>query len=141
MARGHCPRVVALLDALHVRGGPLAIGLGTGNIEQAAYMKLEKVGLSRYFKFGGFGSDHRVRSELLRIGAARGCQQLGCELSDCEVVVIGDTYHDVDAALAIGARPVGVGTSGKTPQELLSRGASHAFETLEDSSVLAALLA
>lgn len=134
------PGVVPLLKALHARSEPLAIGLGTGNIEAAATMKLGKVGLSQYFKFGGFGSDHRIRSELIRIGAARGCLQLGRELSECEVVVIGDTVHDIDAALAIGARSVGVATSGKSPQELLSRGASHAFETLEDPSVLAALL-
>ena len=134
------PGVESLLHALDSRDGPFAIGLGTGNIEEAAYMKLRKVGLTRFFKFGGFGSDHRVRSELIRIGAERGCQLLGCESADCQVVVIGDTFHDVDAALAIGARAVGVGTSGKSTQELLSRGASHAFETLEDSFVLAALL-
>ncbi len=134
------PGVEPLLKALHSQGGRLAIGLGTGNIEAAAHMKLGKVGLSQYFNFGGFGSDHRIRSEIIRMGAARGCQQLGCSMSDCEVVVIGDTYHDIDAALAIGARSIGVGTSGKSPQDLLSRGASHAFETLEDPSVLAALL-
>jgi phosphoglycolate phosphatase-like HAD superfamily hydrolase len=134
------PGVVSLLDALHARGGPLAIGLGTGNIKEAAYMKLGKVGLSGYFSFGGFGSDHRIRSELIRTGAVRGSQQLCCKLSDCQVIVIGDTFHDVDAALAIGARALGVGTSGKSRQELLSRGASYAFETLEDPAVIDALI-
>jgi len=81
-----------------------------------------------------------VRSEIIRIGAARGSLRLGCALADCQVVVIGDTFHDIDAALAIGARAVGVGTSGRTPQELLARGATHAFETLQDSAVLATLL-
>ena len=134
------PGVESLLTHLHSRRGPLAIGLGTGNIEPAAYMKLNKVGLGRFFEFGGFGSDHRARSEIIRIGAMRGCQRLGCEVKDCQVVVIGDTFHDVDAALAIGARAVGVGTSGRTPQELLSHGATHAFLTLEDPSAVAALL-
>ena len=134
------PGVFSLLEALRSRGGPLAIGLGTGNIERAARMKLGKVGLCPYFSFGGFGSDHRIRSELIRVAAVRGSRHLGCELSECQVVVIGDTHHDVDAALAIGARAVGVGTSGKSPQELLRRGASHAFDTLEDASVVEALL-
>jgi phosphoglycolate phosphatase len=134
------PGVKSLLDALIARGGQLAIGLGTGNIEPAAYMKVNRVGLGSYFTFGGFGSDHRVRSEIIRIGATRGSLRLGCTLAKCQVVVIGDTFHDIDAALAIGARAVGVGTSGRTPQELLARGATHAFETLQDSAVLAALL-
>ena len=134
------PGVESLLTQLRSQGGPLAIGLGTGNIEPAAYMKLDKVGLGEYFEFGGFGSDHRVRSEIIRIGALRGSQRLGREAKDCQVVVIGDTFHDVDAALAIGARAIGVGTSGRSPLELLSRGATHAFSTLAEPSVLAALL-
>ncbi len=134
------PGVKSLLDALLAQGRQLAIGLGTGNIEQAAHMKVNRVELGGYFAFGGFGSDHRMRSEIIRIGAVRGSLRLGCALADCQVVVIGDTFHDVDAALAIGARAIGVGTSGRTPQELLSRGAAHAFETLQDPAALAALL-
>ena len=133
------PGVLSLLDRLRKQRKPLAVGLGTGNIEQAAYMKLGRVGLAEYFNFGGFGSDHRNRSELLRIGAARGAKLLGFALADCTVVVIGDTYHDVDAALAIGAQCIGVGTSGKTPSELRLRGASYAFDNLEDPLVMEAL--
>jgi phosphoglycolate phosphatase-like HAD superfamily hydrolase len=133
------PGVVSVLNGLRRQRNLLAVGLGTGNIEEAAYMKLGRAGLKEYFTFGGFGSDHHTRSELLRIGAARGAKHLGFALADCAVIVIGDTYHDVDAALAIGAQCIGVGTSGKTPSELRLRGATHAFENLEDPLVMEAL--
>ncbi len=118
----------------------MAIGLGTGNIERAAYIKLRHVGLDAHFTFGGFGSDHRIRSEIIRIAAERGCRLLGYPSTECLVVVIGDTIHDVDAARAIGARAIGVATSGVNPEELLARGAARAFRTLEDPLVRAALL-
>jgi phosphoglycolate phosphatase-like HAD superfamily hydrolase len=133
------PGVLSVLDGLREQRNLLAVGLGTGNIEEAAYMKLSRAGLGEYFNFGGFGSDHHTRSELLRIGAARGAKHLGFALADCTVIVIGDTYHDVDAALAIGAQCIGVGTSGKSPAELRLRGARHAFDNLEDPFVIEAL--
>jgi len=134
------PGVAELLERLLALNGPVAIGLGTGNIEPAAYLKLARVGLNHYFTFGGFGSDHRVRSEIIRVGAERGSSRLGFALSDCDVIVIGDTFHDVDAALAMGARAVAVGTSGVALEALVARGASYAFATLQDSQVLSALL-
>ncbi len=134
------PGATELLNALAPHGDALAIGLGTGNIEPAAFLKLRRVGLDGYFHFGGFGSDHRLRSEILRKAALRGSQRLRRRLSECDIVVIGDTFHDVDAALEIGARAVCVGTSGIALDQLRARGAQHAFESLADPDVLRVLL-
>jgi len=134
------PGAKQLLDLLITQGESLVIGLGTGNIETAARMKLGRVELDHYFTFGGFGSDHKVRSEIIRVAAQRGCARLGCPMSECEVLVIGDTFHDIDAALTIGARAVGVGTSGVCPEAMLARGASHAFQTMQDPAIISALL-
>ncbi|MBC8071299.1 MAG: HAD family hydrolase, partial [Deltaproteobacteria bacterium] len=45
------------LTALAAREG-LVIGLGTGNLERGARLKLEPLGLIEPFAFGGYGSDH-----------------------------------------------------------------------------------
>jgi phosphoglycolate phosphatase len=118
----------------------MAIGLGTGNVVEGARLKLEHVGLYRHFGFGGFGSDHEVRVELIRVGAERGARQLGQPLSACRVVIIGDTPKDVDAARGIGAEAIGVGTGGFSAAELLAHGAAHAFDDLTAPGALAALL-
>ena len=133
------PGALELMNALDWQSEAFAIGLGTGNLEPTAHLKLNRVGMAGLFSFGGFGSDHRLRSEILRIGALRGSRRLGRDPSECDTIVIGDTFHDVDAALAIGARAVCVATSGRSVDELEARGAHYAFESLEDPRVFEVL--
>lgn len=131
--------VAEALAAARERGG-VALGLGTGNVQEGARLKLEHVGLYQHFGFGGFGSDHELRVELIRVGAERGARQLGLPVSACRVVVIGDTPKDVDAARGIGAESLGVGTASFTAQQLLQHGATYAFDDLLAPGALEALL-
>ncbi len=95
-----------------------AVGLGTGNLERGARLKLARGGIHERFAFGGFGCDHEDRAELLRVGARRGAARLGVPLAACRVVVIGDTPKDVAAARAIGAECIAVCTGGFGPDAL-----------------------
>jgi phosphoglycolate phosphatase len=126
------------LAAASARG--LLLGLGTGNLERGARLKLEHVGLYHHFDFGGFGSDHELRVELIRTGAERGAQRLGLPVSACRVVVIGDTPKDIDAARGIGAESIGVGTAAFSAEQLRQHGATHAFDDLLAPGALTALL-
>lgn len=130
--------VVPLLEALVGRPG-LALGLGTGNIEPGARIKLTPPDLNRFFPFGGFGSDAEDRAELLAVGAGRGAARLGVAREACRVVVIGDTVRDVRAAHAIGATCVAVATGGNTVEELQASGAEVVVGALDDPRVWAAL--
>ena len=136
------PGVVELLDALDELADrtTVAVGLGTGNLERGAELKLARVGLSGRFAFGGYGSDHEERAELIRAGARRGADRLGCDAGDCRVVVVGDTPRDVAAALAVGGECVAVATGGHRTEALLAVGAVAAFEDLTAPGVLEALL-
>ena len=96
----------------------LALGLGTGNVERGARLKLEPAGLNEYFAFGGFGSDAEDRAEILRAGAERGADRLGRPLADCRVVIIGDTPRDIDAAHRIGAECIAVDTGTTDPDAI-----------------------
>lgn len=126
------------IEAARERG--MALGLGTGNIQEGARLKLEHVGLYRHFSFGGFGSDHELRVELIRRGAERGAEKLGKPLGECRVVIIGDTPKDVDAARGIGAESIGVGTGSFTAAALREHGATYAFDDLTAPGALRALL-
>jgi phosphoglycolate phosphatase len=116
------PGASSLLDLLERQSG-LAIGLGTGNVERGARAKLARGGLDRRFSFGGFGCDHEDRGRLLERGAQRGAKKLGAARADCDVIVIGDTPRDIEAARAIGARCVAVATGGHSAEELREAGA------------------
>ena len=133
------PGARELVESLHGLEG-VALGLGTGNIRPGAMTKLGRGGLDVFFDFGGFGCDAEDRVELLRAGAERGAEKLGVPLDECRVVVIGDTPRDVSAACAMGARCVGVGTGGFSPQELYGLGADAVFADLSGAAVRDAIL-
>ncbi|MGC4070729.1 MAG: HAD hydrolase-like protein [Polyangiaceae bacterium] len=133
--------VTEMLSALPTMGLPIAVGLGTGNVEAGARAKLGRCGLSSHFDFGGYGSDHELRSELLRIGAQRGAARLGRPVEQCRTLVIGDTRRDIDAARAIGAECLAVGTGGVALDALLAHGATCAVKTLSDPRAYAFLVA
>jgi phosphoglycolate phosphatase len=134
------PGVLELLDALAGHGG-LAIGLGTGNAEKGARIKLEPGGLNVFFPFGGFGCASEERALVLRQGAERGASLLGRDIDTCEVIVIGDTPKDVAAAVAIGARSIAVATGGSSMELLGSCGPDLLVEDLTDPRALDALIA
>ena len=129
------PGVVQVLDAA-AEWSHAALGLGTGNIRPGAAVKLGRVGIFDRFMFGGFGCDHEDRATLLRIGAARGTTVLGVPSETCRIVVIGDTPRDVQAALAIGAEMIGVGTSRFSANDLRACGAHAAFDDLTHPAAL-----
>jgi phosphoglycolate phosphatase-like HAD superfamily hydrolase len=148
---GHLPRELERASAFEVLPGVLGLltelsqredvvlGLGTGNTKPAAYAKLARGGLDAYFSFGGFGSDHSDRAELLRTGLQRGLERAGVRPGEAKVVVIGDTPHDVAAARAIDADCVAVSTGGFDRAALERAGARVVVSDLRATEVRAAL--
>lgn len=134
------PGVESVLAKASADAARFAVGLGTGNIRRGAEIKLARVGLNHYFLFGGYGSDHEDRGEIIRLGAQRGAALLGRALHACRVVIIGDTPRDVAAARAIGAECVAVGTSGFSVEALLQCGATAAFTDLTQGGAVEAIL-
>jgi phosphoglycolate phosphatase len=92
----------------------VVLGIATGNVRAGAEAKLAAAGLSAYFSLGGYGCDSHLRAELVAAAIARGRQR--GELT--EVVVVGDTVHDISAARACGAIACAVAT-GSDPAEAL----------------------
>jgi phosphoglycolate phosphatase-like HAD superfamily hydrolase len=91
----------------------LVQSLLTGNIEVNAAVKLSAVGLVEHIDLdvGAYGSDHRVRSELVAVARSKARTKYGVEFRPEDTVLIGDTPLDVAAAKAAGARSVAVASS------------------------------
>jgi phosphoglycolate phosphatase len=134
-----CPGARELLIRLQARA-EIALGLGTGNVQPGALLKLRAVGLERFFTFGGFGSDHDDRAEVLRIGVTRGTRALGDHLNGARVIVIGDTPRDVAAARAIGAECLAVATGPFDVHTLSDAGATWVVPTLTEPRALQVLV-
>ena len=133
------PGIRRLLDTLASRED-MYLALLTGNYEKAARLKLEHFDLWRYFSCGAFADDAADRNSLLpkALERIRACG--GSAVQPADVIVVGDTPHDVACALAAGARPVGVATGPFSVQQLRESGAETVFEDLSDTDAFLRLL-
>lgn len=133
------PGVRELLDALRPRSD-VFVGLLTGNFEEGARIKLEYFDLWQHFRCGAFGGDAADRNALVPIALERARR---CGLPDIgagDILVVGDTPHDVACARAAGAMPVAVATGLFTADELRASGADIVFKDLSDTASFLRLL-
>ena len=115
----------------------------TGNVRQVAEVKLTPLGLTRHLdlEVGAYGNEHEVRSELVPLARSRAAAAYAADFGGKATVLVGDTPLDVAAALATGARAVGVATGQFAAGELEAAGASAVLADLTGTAeVVAAVL-
>ena len=112
------PDAMALVGALRERENTL-VGLVTGNTSKTASIKLE---MARYdpawFPIGAFGNESAQRDDLTRLALQRARDLAGRAIKGDDVVVIGDTPDDIQAARAIDAVAVAVCTGYVAREQL-----------------------
>ncbi|MCE7007629.1 haloacid dehalogenase-like hydrolase [Kibdelosporangium philippinense] len=116
--------------------------LVTGNLPEVSHVKLDPFGLLEHIdlEIGGYGSLSAERSDLVSAAMELAAAKHGGFAPD-SVVVIGDTPHDVQAALHHGAVAIGVGTGRHSLTSLREAGAHAVFRDLSDTEkVLSAVL-
>jgi phosphoglycolate phosphatase len=120
-------------EVLHRLGNdPLVVQtLVTGNVPQVAAAKVAAFGLTDAFdaEVGGYGTDDSVRATLVRRSRERAEAKYRRRF---RTVVIGDTVHDVTAALANDATAIGVATGATSMAELAGAGAHAVLPDLSD---------
>jgi len=133
------PGIQALLDDLQARDG-VYLGLLTGNFEAGARIKLEYFDLWRYFQCGAFGDDAADRNALVPFAVSRAREGGVPDLAPHDILVVGDTPHDIACARAVGATPVAVATGMFTTEQLRDSGADIVFRDLSDTAAFTTLL-
>jgi phosphoglycolate phosphatase-like HAD superfamily hydrolase len=127
-------------------GGRIHQSVLTGNVRSVAEVKLAALGLREWLDLciGAYGDDHEDRTELVHVARRRAAAVHGRSASAFDgttTVVIGDTPLDISAALAAGARAVGVATGSYSADDLAACGADSVLPDLTDTAaVLRALL-
>ena len=115
----------------------------TGNVRPLAEVKLGPLGLTEHLDLdaGAYGTEQRTGPSWCPWPGATRPGVYGQDFSGAATVLVGDTPLDVGAALATGARAVGVATGGFTLDELAASGAHAVLPDLADTgAVLAAIL-
>ena len=103
------PCIPPLIEHLAMHNN-VQLALLTGNHQHTAYLKLEAAGLAHFFPFGAFGSDHADRAELPPVAVRRAYNHTGHTYAGKDVVIIGDSEHDVRCGRGIDAFSVAVCT-------------------------------
>ncbi|MCK2242572.1 MULTISPECIES: haloacid dehalogenase-like hydrolase [unclassified Crossiella] len=136
------PGAAAVLRALADTPGVVQ-SLVTGNLPEVARFKLDAFGLDEHvdFEVGGYGHESVERHPLVSTAVTLAGRKYGVAFPAERVVVVGDTPHDVAAALHHGATAVGVATGRCDAAELRAAGAHVVLPDLVDTAgVLAALV-
>jgi phosphoglycolate phosphatase len=123
-------------------GGGVVQSLLTGNIRPLAEVKLGPLGLTEHLDLdaGAYGSTHEVRAELVHEARRNASRAYGADFGGDATVIVGDTPLDVEAALATGARAVGVATGAFTVSELAAAGAHAVLPDLADTRLVVAAI-
>ncbi len=110
------PNVRPILERLAGKPGMCSLLL-TGNTQRGARAKLAHYGLLEFFQDGGFSERDDDRAAIARTAVER-ARSAGCSVEPDRTYVIGDTPHDVDCGVAIGARTIAVATGRYSMEEL-----------------------
>ena len=108
----HWERAPLAAETLEQLGRTHAIALLTGNPERVARVRMERLGLARFFPrgTGAFGCEAEERAVLIGVALARA----GAQPTDA--VLVGDTPLDI-----AGARAAGMGRSPSRPERSAQR--------------------
>ncbi len=127
-------QLVELLAAKH----PTVIrGVLTGNAMKIALWKLSHAGYGDLFQFGMYGDDATNRIELASRVFDESKRDLHRQFSPKDIVVIGDTIHDIRCGKAIGAHTIAVTTGMHgDPTVLAAENPDILTDSLMDPKVL-----
>jgi phosphoglycolate phosphatase-like HAD superfamily hydrolase len=115
---GTCRGVQEFINDLRALPNPPMLGLLTGNVRLGAEIKLRRYNLWDAFEIGGFADDNEDRNQIAVAAFERGSRVLGRQLRGEEIVVVGDTPHDIRCGRYIGAKTLAVATGGAKFEEL-----------------------
>jgi phosphoglycolate phosphatase len=110
----------------------------TGNIRPLAAVKISAAGLGEHLDLdvGAYGDVHEVRAELVPVARQAARAAYGADFGGLSTVLVGDTPLDVTAALATGARAVGVATGSFSAADLAAAGAHAVLPDLTDAALV-----
>jgi phosphoglycolate phosphatase len=130
--KGTLPGVRPLLDHLEQRDD-IDLALLTGNFRSSAEIKLSHYDLWRYFPWGAFADDALERPDLLPVALTRYQSHTTRAIDPADVIIVGDTPHDVTCARSGGAKVVAVATGVFDAAALAEYEPDVVFNNLSDT--------
>lgn len=123
--------ILPLLDLLSNRKD-FYHALGTGNIEDAARLKLLKDNLNRYFPVGGFSERETARWEVIEKAIIKSKEYYGLGFDNSNIYIIGDTPRDVECGKILRTKTVALAGPSYSPAQLYDCGTDYVLEDYRD---------
>ena len=124
-----------LLDKLSA-SSELMLGLLTGNFEGSGRHKLLLPDINHYFSFGAFADDAASRNELPQVAVDKAYQLTGEKFSEQNIIIIGDTEHDIACARVVNAKSIAVATGTYSSEELKKHNPHILYENLTATDIV-----
>ena len=124
-----------LLDKLSASSAVM-LGLLTGNFEGSGRHKLLLPDINHYFSFGAFADDAASRNELPQVAVDKAYQLTGKKFSDQNIIIIGDTEHDIACARVLNAKSIAVATGTYSSAELKKHNPHILYENLTATDIV-----
>jgi phosphoglycolate phosphatase len=138
------PDAVSLATMLSARPD-IRLGVMTGNVEKMGKWKLHDTGIDGLFPFGVYSDGVDDRIALAKTALPKAEAFFGEPIAPADVIVIGDTVHDVRCGKAIGADTIvviarqitgGIHGGGRDRQLIEAERPTMFVDSLTDGSVL-----
>lgn len=126
------PGIMEILDILSEKDN-IYMGLITSNFRVGAELKLKSVGLSEYFKFGGFGDYRGEKWDAAKAAVQEIEETYGISFKKDNIFVIGDTKYDMECAKRIGVKGIAVATGWMKYEDLEKVDSDYLFHSLENT--------
>lgn len=124
------PGVEDLLANLHKTTHVL--GIVTGNTGRITRIILKKARIKKYFDIFSYGATSIDRSEIVACAISQANKKLSYSFKGVEVVIIGDSVHDIRSGKKYGAVTVGVATGYYSIEDLEKAGPTYVFNDLKN---------
>ena len=110
------------------------IGLLTGNSLESAKAKLEVVDLWKYFKFGAYGTETRVRAELVPLAIVEAEKCSNFKFPKKDIFIIGDTMQDIKCAKDSRVKIISIATGNESFELLKEHKPDFIFKDFSDTN-------
>ncbi|MBW2974044.1 HAD-IA family hydrolase [Candidatus Woesearchaeota archaeon] len=117
------PGVIKLLNALK---GKVKLALVTRDEPEITRKIMKTTGLGKYFRIKVSGDGGKTRTDCIK-KAIKKAKHKG------EVVVIGDSVHDIDAGKAVKAKTIGMTTGPTKKERLLKHKPDYIFRNFKNT--------
>jgi phosphoglycolate phosphatase-like HAD superfamily hydrolase len=125
------PGVRKLLEELKSKNNVI-LGLLTGNLEEIAKLKLNKVGLLEFFQVGGFGEISENRERLAEEAIKKTEKKFDIRIDKKNVFYIGDAPLDIECGKSIGIKTIAIATGKHSKEELIKYNPDYFFADFSD---------